>query len=114
MSGTLPYKNRVIGGRNYLPLFFIHILIIIDSIAYNTLMDDSRELAKLKRELLNQIHQVELDVAYNELGRLINTIESHVVLVNLDERPDRIIWNRLIKKINEGFEAIENIKETLK
>lgn len=77
-------------------------------------MVDSRELAKLKRELLNQIHQVELDVAYNELERLITTIESHLDLINLEKRPDRTAWNRLTKKINEEFESIENIKESLK
>ena len=77
-------------------------------------MVDSRELAKLKRELLNQIHHAELDVACNELERLIITIESHLDLINLEKRPDRTAWNRLTKKINEEFESIENIKESLK
>lgn len=53
-------------------------------------------------------------MAYNELERLITTIESHVVLVNLDERTDRRVWNRLMKKLNEAFIEIENIKESLK
>lgn len=77
-------------------------------------MDDSRELAKLKQELLNQIHQAELERAYNDLYELLKIVESHVILVNLEVRQDRIIWNRLIKKINEGIEEIENLKESLK
>jgi len=77
-------------------------------------MDDSRELVKLKQELLNQIHQAELEICYIDLERLINRIEAHVILVNLEERMDRRIWNRLIKKINEGIEEIENLKESLK
>jgi hypothetical protein len=77
-------------------------------------MDDSRELVKLKQELLNQTHQAELEICYIDLERLINRIEAHVILVNLEERMDRRIWNRLIKKINEGIEEIENLKESLK